>query len=107
MSSQSRRPNRQRSSLRFSSSVLVAVWAALGCTHHTTSEASADAGPPTECRDYLELYAGCMHRLSPQTPQIADARVATARTALDRITDRAQLRRACIAGATQIRTSCQ
>ncbi len=85
---------------------LVTLWA-LACGHHAPSDTSPDAGLLTECVQYLDLYAGCMHRLSPKTPQIADARVASARETLDRITDRAQLRRTCTAGSAQLRTSCQ
>ena len=88
------------------SSILLAVWA-VGCARPAASDDSPDAGPPKECREYLDIYSACMHRLTPKTPEIAEARVASARAALERIADRKQLKQTCANAATQLRASCQ
>jgi hypothetical protein len=68
----------------------------------------ADAGDlPDACRTYVALYIDCMHRLSPRVPAVVEGRVAGVRAALARITDPEELRRTCVNGASQLRTSCQ
>ena len=78
------------------------------CSGRVTFSSNKDAGADLdECRAYLAAFSECMHRLSPKKPEIADARVVNARLALERATDREQLRRTCAGGAAQLRASCQ
>jgi hypothetical protein len=102
------RPTKTDTFSRFRPAALAFALALLAaaCTQRTTADTEADAGT-RECDAYLEAYRGCMGRLSPDTPQIADARTAAARDSLARLTDPEKKRQACVNGAAQLRASCQ
>jgi hypothetical protein len=88
--------------------LLVLTVALTACSGHPSSDAPPKPGTASDgCREYLGAYGACMHRLLPQSPELAQARVEAARQRLDRVTEPARLEQACADGTLSLRASCQ
>jgi hypothetical protein len=108
MNARNRSTHRSGATCRLLPLLIAALGLVAACSTHGAGSQAADAGAELEeCRTYLDAYAACMRRLSPRSPQVADARIATARLGLARVTDREELRQTCVNGTTQMRASCQ
>jgi hypothetical protein len=72
-----------------------------------TSESSKEPFselPP--CRQYLEMYDGCMRRLTPSPRALAEGRTSAIRKALNSSPDATSAAKTCASGLLQLKTSC-
>lgn len=87
---------------------LALVTPSLACGARSHQNAMADGGELVdECKQYLAVYGACMQHMSPRHPEVAAARVESARQALLNQPNIDALRTTCADGMAQIQKSCE